>query len=304
MVVVIAPPRVRPGDRVAVVAPAGPVPRDRFVVGAEILRGRYALVHGERLFTRTGFLAGDDEARLAELQRALDDDEVAAVICARGGYGLTRILARIDLTRFAARPKPVVGFSDVTALLALVARAGVVAVHGPVVTQLGELPPDDAAALIALLEDPAPPPPMAGLTQVAGPARAVEGRLLGGNLELVRSLAGTPQQLDLDGAVLLLEEVGERPYRIDRALTQLAEAGALRGVVGCVVGDLVGCAERDGAPPTALEVIAERLGRLDIPVVAGAPIGHGGRNRAVPHGARVRLDPAAGVLAFSDGAVR
>jgi muramoyltetrapeptide carboxypeptidase len=288
---------------VAIVAPAGPVPRDRFVAGGEILRGRYALVHDERLFARAGFLAGDDEARLAELQRALDDDGVAAVICARGGYGLTRILSRLDLARFAARPKPVVGFSDVTALLAAIARAGVIAVHGPVVTQLGELPPEDAAALVALLEEPAPPPPIEGLTHVAGPARAVEGRLLGGNLELVRSLAGTAHQLDLDGAVLLLEEIGERPYRIDRALTQLAEAGGLRGLAGCVVGDLVGCAERDGSPPSALEVIAERLGRLGVPVVAGAPIGHATRNRAVPHGGRVRLDPAAGVLAFVDGAV-
>jgi muramoyltetrapeptide carboxypeptidase len=288
---------------VAIVAPSGPVPRDRFVAGAEILGARYELVHDERLFERTGFLAGSDEARLAELQRALDDDSVTAVLCARGGYGLTRILGRLDLSRFSARPKPVVGFSDVTALLAAIARAGVVAIHGPVVTQLGELPSDDAAALIALLEDPAAPPPIEGLAHVAGPRCVVEGRLVGGNLELVRTLVGTMHQLDLEGAVLLLEDVGERPYRIDRVLTQMEAAGALRRLGGCVVGDLVGCAERDGSPPSALEVIAERLGRLDIAVVAGAPIGHGARNRAVPHGGRVRLDAAAGVLSFVDGAV-
>lgn len=297
----IRPPRLRPGARVAVVAPAGPVPREPFAAGAAILQTRYELVYDERIFTRTGFLAGDDDARLAELGRALADPAIEAVVCARGGYGLMRLLPRLDAAGFARAPKPLVGFSDVTALHAWAARAGVASLHAPVVTQLGHLGGEDAAALFALLESPAPPPPLTGLRALHG--GAAEGRLAGGNLELVSRLVGTPWALDLDGAVLLIEEIGERPYRIDRQLTQLALAGAFDGLRAVVVGDLVGCAEKDGAGPTAEEVIAERFAARGVPVLAGAPVGHGARNRALPLGARVRVDTAAGTVRFADGAV-
>jgi muramoyltetrapeptide carboxypeptidase len=298
----IRPPRVQAGDRIAVVAPAGPVPRDRFAAGAAILRSRYQLVHEERIFERQGYLAGSDEVRAAELQAALADPSVRAVVCARGGYGLTRILDRLDAAPFVRAPKPVVGFSDVTALLAWAARAGVVALHAPVVTQLGDLPDEDAAALVALLESHVPPPPLTGLRALAPGAAA--GRLLGGNLELVSRLVGTPWALDLRDAVLLIEEVGERPYRIDRQLTQLGSAGALAGLRGAVVGALHRCVEPDGSGPSGEEVIGERLGALGIPVLAGAPVGHGPRNRALPHGARVRVDAAAGTVEFLDAAVQ
>jgi muramoyltetrapeptide carboxypeptidase len=298
---VIRPPRLRPGSRVAVVAPAGPVPREAFAAGSRILQARYQLVHDERIFARTGYLAGDDDARAAELGRALADPSIEAIFCARGGYGLLRILDRLDPDALARAPKAIVGFSDVTALLAWAARAGVAALHAPVITQLGALPPADAEALFALVESPAAPPPLEGLRALH--PGAADGRLLGGNLELISRLCGTPWQLDLDGAVLLLEEVGERPYRVDRQLTQLGLAGALGGLRGVVLGDFVACVEKDGSPPDVEAVVAERFAGLGVPVVAGAPIGHGPRNRAVPHGARVRVDAAAGVVEFLEGAV-
>jgi muramoyltetrapeptide carboxypeptidase len=282
---------------VAVVAPAGPVPRERFAAGARILGARYQLVHDERIFTKTGFLAGSDEERAAELSRALADPSIAAVICARGGYGLMRILGRLDAEPYLRAPKPIVGFSDVTALHAWAARAGVVSVHAPVVTQLGALEAEDASALIDLLESASPPPPVEGLRTLVG-GRA-QGLLRGGNLELISRLVGTPWQLDLDGAILLLEEVGEAPYRIDRALTQLELAGALAGVRGVVLGDFERC-EAD-TPPAAEEVVVERLGRLGVPIVADAPVGHGKRNRALPLGARAEISD--GTLIFADAAV-
>jgi muramoyltetrapeptide carboxypeptidase len=292
---------LRAGSRVAIVAPAGPVPRDAFLAGAAILGARYTLVHDERIFARSGFLAGDDDARTAELAAALADPAIEALFCARGGYGLMRILDRLDLAAFARAPKLIVGFSDITALHAWAARAGVASLHGPVVTQLGKLPPDDAAALFALAESPAAPPPLTGLHALS--AGRAEGRLVGGNLELISRLCGTPWALSLDGAVLLIEEVGERPYRIDRQLTQLRLSGALDRLAGVVVGGLVGCTEKDGSPPEAEAVIAERLGGRGIPVLAGAPIGHGPRNRAVPQGTRVRLESVAGTIDFLEGAV-
>ena len=297
------PPRIGPGARVAVVAPAGPVPREPFAAGAAILGARYRLVHDERIFARDGFLAGDDAARTRELQAALSDPTIDAVVCARGGWGLLRILDRLDATAFTRAPKPIVGFSDVTALLAWAARAGVASLHAPVITQLGKLPADDAAALFALLESPDPPPPLTDL-RVLCDGRAAEGRLLGGNLEVLTRLTGTPWSLPIDEPwLLLLEEVGERPYRIDRQLTHLLLAGALRNVAGVVVGDLIGCAEKDGSPPDAFAVIAERLGTLGVPVLAGAPVGHGDRNRALPYGTRARLDVAGKRVEFLEAAV-
>ena len=132
------------------------------------------------------------------------------------------------------------------------------------------------------------------------------GRLLGGNLEMLSRLCGTALAgalLPGEPVLLLLEEVGEQPYRIDRALTQLLESGALSAVVGVIVGDLTACAARDGAPPDALSVITERLRPLGVPICAGAPIGHGARNRAVPLGAWATLDARAGELRFDEGAV-
>jgi len=305
----IRPPRLRAGSRVAVVAPAGPVPRDAFAAGAAILGARYQLVHEERIFARTGFLAGDDDARAAELAAALADPAVEAIFCARGGYGLMRILPRFDGAALARAPKLVVGFSDVTALHAWAFAAGVTSLHAPVITQLGKLPPDDAAALFAACESPAAPPPVTGLRAIDGGASAsassgpVEGPLVGGNLEMISRLCGTPWALRLDGAILFLEDVGERPYRVDRQLTQLRLAGALDRVAGVVLGDFIGCVEKDGSAPDAEAVITERLAGRGVPIVAGAPIGHGERNRALPHGARARLDAAAGTLTLFEGAV-
>ncbi len=298
----IRPPRLSPGDPVAVVAPAGPVPRDRFEAGARILSARYRLVHEERVFARSGFLAGSDEERRSELARALADPSVKAVICARGGYGLMRILPSLDMEALRRAPKAIVGFSDITALHAWSAHAGVAGIHGPVVTQLGDLPEEDVRSLFELLESPRPPPPIGGL-RVLAPGSAT-GVLLGGNLELISRLAGTPWQLELRGAVLLLEEVGERPYRIDRALTQLELAGGLDGLRGVALGALEKCNEPPSSTvqsPTAEEVVVERLGRLGVPIVAGLPVGHGARNRALPLGTRVTIEGDS--LRFEEAAV-
>ncbi len=183
-------------------------------------------------------------------------------------------------------------------------RAGVVAVHGPVVTQLGNLGDSDQQALIALLENPNPGVLLTDLGPVI-PGRAA-GLLLGGNLEVFSRLIGTRFLPDLSGAILFIEDLGERPYRIDRLLTALDLAGVFDAVSAVVVGDFTGCDEPEatrGQSPTAEEVLIERLGRLPIPVVVGAPVGHGTRNRALPYGALCELDAFSGVLTAREGAV-
>jgi muramoyltetrapeptide carboxypeptidase len=289
---------------VRVVAPAGPVPREGFAAGAEILGRRYQLRYDDGLFEREGYLAGSDERRLAELTAAFADPEARAVVLARGGYGLLRILPFLDPAALRARPLPIVGFSDGTALLAHAARAGVAAVHGPVVTQLASLPAPDHAALFRLLEEPAPGELLEGLEErVPGRAR---GPLLGGNLEVFSRLMGTPYLPDLAGAILFLEDLGERPYRLDRLVTHLDLAGVFSAVAGVIVGDFSTCLEPEptrASSPTAAEVLVDRLSRLAIPVVTGGLFGHGTRNLALPYGTLCELDTRKGTLVAMEGAV-
>jgi muramoyltetrapeptide carboxypeptidase len=288
----IRPPRLRPGDPVAVVAPSGPVHEGRFELGRGRLAKRYDLRFTQRLFERKGYLAGDDDARLRELNLALADPDTRAILCARGGFGTQRLLTRLDGAQLRRTPKPIVGFSDITALHAFALHHGVTSVHSPVVTQLGVMSPEDEAALYALLEGEVGAP-LAGLRSIAARA-SCEGPLVGGNLAMVTSLLATPYALPLDGAVLLLEEVGEAPYRIDRMLTQLELAGAWERVAGVVIGELTNCKADDS--PTANEVVHERLAGLSVPVLVDLPVGHGKTNRALGHGVRVRVDGTNGAL--------
>ena len=300
----IRPPRLAPGDVVRVVAPSGPVPREAFAEGAALLAARYRLRYDDGLFTRTGYLAGPDERRLAEVRAALEDPEARAVIMARGGYGLLRLLPFLDPAVIARNPRPVVGFSDGTALLATAARANLAAIHGPVVTQLGSLGSTDQQALFALLEQPGPRLLLEGLDELI-PGR-VRGPLMGGNLEVFSRLVGTPFMPDLSGAILFFEDLGERPYRLDRLLTALDLAGVFGAAVAVVAGDFSGCREPEPTradSPTADEVLVERLGRLPIPVALGGAFGHQGRNRALPYGTLCELDTPGGTLVALEGAV-
>jgi muramoyltetrapeptide carboxypeptidase len=301
----IRPVALKPGDVVRLVAPSGPVFSDALMDGVKLLSGRYRVRHDPSiLFAAKGYLAGPDEQRRKSLIEAFSDDEARAIFMARGGYGLLRIVADIDPELLIRHPKPVVGFSDGTVLLALAARVGLAAIHGPVATQLGRLPSEDWAALTTLLESPEPQP-LLGELEVLHPGRA-EGRLLGGNLEVFSRLIGTPILPDLDGAILFLEEVGERPYRLDRLLTHLELAGVFARVAAVVMGDLVECEEpadsRLTVPPPG-EVVRERLGRLHIPVVLGGHFGHGERNRPLPYGVLARLDTSTRSLVALEGVV-
>ena len=294
--------RLDPGDAVAVVAPAGPPPPERYRLGLEVLERRYRVVRRHQPTEGAPFpyLADDDLARAKALNAALADEAVRALFCARGGYGCSRILAHLDARLFAERRLPLVGFSDVTALHAWAATLGVPTIHGPVVTQFCDIPASDVAAVFALLEGRSLPQ-LEGLeTIVAGPA--VEGPLLGGNLALLAHLCGTPHLPEMAGAILLLEDVDEAPYRLDRQLTQLQLSGVLDGVAGILLGDFVDCDGEQGDPPqmvAARSVLARRLSQLGVPLVAGAPVGHGRRNLPLPLGLPARLDPPRGTLTFA-----
>ncbi|MDP9022698.1 MAG: LD-carboxypeptidase [Actinomycetota bacterium] len=307
---VVRPPALRPGDRVAIVSPSSPVVhRDRLERGLAQLRSwgldPVVFPHADDVH---GHLAGTDDDRAADLNAAFRDPGIRAVIASRGGYGVTRILHRLDWAALRHDPKLVVGFSDVTALLlAAWQRLRLVTVHGPFAGRLHLLGGDEESAhLRRLLTDPRP----AGMLTRAGDAPVetvvggvAEGRLLGGNLSVLCALVGTVDAPDTDGAILVIEDVNEAPYRLDRSLTQLHRAGVLDHVTGVIVGEMVGCDPPTDRPslPTAAVVRAAFAG-LGIPVVHGLPIGHVDRQLALPLGVRSRLDADAGTLTLLEPA--
>jgi muramoyltetrapeptide carboxypeptidase len=294
----VCPPALEPGDRVAVVAPAGACRAEALAPGLAVLRGfGLAPVPSEVLYQRHRYLAGEDELRARALMAAFEDPSIAGIVCARGGYGSLRLLSRLDFDRMAAHPKRLVGFSDISALLWAVSdRAGLVCFHGPTVASLAKADPPTVEALRAALM--AGPEIIVALDEArfltAGDA---SGHLCGGNLTTLCHLLGTAFAPHFDGGIVVLEDRGEAPYRIDRMLTQLRLAGALDGVGAVVLGDFIDC----GAEADLWAVFEDLLGDLGIPVVVGCGIGHGRRNLAWPLGLPARLDAARAILEVTRG---
>jgi muramoyltetrapeptide carboxypeptidase len=291
----LRPSRLRTGDLVAVVSPAGPTRPDRLAAGVGVLESWGLRVRVEPTEeTREPWLAGDDAHRAAAFSRAWGDPDVAAVWTARGGFGTQRMLDLVDWDALAGvAPKLLVGFSDITALhQAVAARWGLATVHGPGVAGLGDGDADAVAGVRALVMDGAP------LTLRGRPGSAggaAEGTVTGGNLAVLASGSGTSLVRPAAHGVALLEDVGEPPYRLDRWVTQLLRTGWFDDVRGVALGQLTGC----GDPGEAEALLVDRLAPLGVPVVTDLPVGHVAGNRAVPLGVHARLDADAGTLAFA-----
>lgn len=295
----LKPQSLRPRDPVRVVAPAGPFDREGFESGLALLSQRYAPRVRPDIFEAQRYLAGPDARRSAELSEALSDSTARAIFCARGGYGSQRLLPNLPLGD--APLSVLVGFSDITALHLASQALGRISIHGPVLTQLGKQPGPVQEQLFRLLESPEAPAPLRGSATYV-PGRA-EGRLLGGNLSVVTRLLGTPYLPSFAGAVLLLEDVGERPYRLDRMWTHLELAGVFAQVKGIVLGDFTLCEEK-GADYSSADVLRSLAEETGLPCAAGFPIGHGDLNYSVALGTHVRLDAGEATLAFLEGAVQ
>lgn len=296
------PRPVRPGATIGVVAPSGPVPAGQLEAGLERLHAwGYKTVLGDSVLNGRGYLAGTDDQRAADFNRVWANPAVEAVICARGGYGAMRILERIDWDLVRRSPKFFCGFSDITTLhLAMAREAGLVTFHGPMVAAFGGAEDYNAAGLRLALQEPGPlgeiPWPDPGEEGAPRPftvrSGVAEGRLSGGNLSLIVSLLGTRWEPDFTGCIILLEDVDEAPYRVDRMLTQLLLAGKLQRAAGILVGDSPTCLQGSPDRPslTLMEVLADLLVPLGVPVLYGFPCGHGPHRATLPLGVRVRLD--------------
>lgn len=274
-------PIVPVGTPIAVVAPSHAYNPEQLNAGLAIARAAgHHLVLLDDIHTPHRYFAHTDERRLATLTAALTSPDFGAVWAVRGGSGVTRLLPRLPWANIP--PRPVIGFSDLTPLLdAMAARTGAVGVHGPVLHSLAATDRADQEALFALLAGAATPP-LRGEVWSSGHAR---GPLRGGNLTLLAATCGTPFQCRAEGAILLLEDIGETPYRLDRSLQQLLGAGVFDGVAGIVLGTWDGCAAPAGSTWRLEDMLAEVLLPLGIPVIAGLPCGHGNRNQALLIGA-------------------
>lgn len=242
---------------------------------------------GEHVYSRMGYLAGTDTQRVQDFEAAWCDPEVAAVIAARGGYGCTRLLPLFDLSSLTGHRKIFIGFSDCTAILNdMVCRWGQVAFHGPVATALAN---DRDTARSALSTLSGRMPQLVGAPRVLREGCA-EGVLLGGCLSIVVALLGTAYEPRWDGAVLFVEDVNEKPYRVDRMLTQLDQAGVLRRIRALVFGEMVGCCAENNESWSVWEVIEDRVKDFGGPVLGGLRSGHGSCREVLPLGVRVRVE--------------
>jgi muramoyltetrapeptide carboxypeptidase len=266
------------GDRVAVIAPASPFSREQFEEGLTELRAiGFEPVYDDRVFLRDGYLAGSAETRARAFIDAWTDPAVAAVFTARGGYGSVQVLPLLSRDTLRATPKLLVGYSDITALLSFVTTfCGIVAIHGPTITgrfAQGQEGYDQSVLLRAMCQSE----PLGELTspmlETMRPGDA-EGVLVGGNLTQLAATLGTPFAFaPPDGCVLFLEDVNERPYRLDRLLTQLRQAGVLSRAAALVFGEMPGCDEPDGSL-VARDAIARCVADFPGPVLVGLASGH------------------------------
>ena len=283
----IKPHGLQKGDRIGIIAPAGPVLQHEIQPGLDLLESLgFEPVCAPHLFEQKGYLAGEDKARLKDLHGMFRDKKIKAVFCARGGYGTHRILQKLDYPLFRRNPKIFIGYSDITALLfALFKKSGLMTIHGPVLKDLLKGDGANATLLVKLMTSEE-------LTTVNFPSGTAvkkgraEGVVIGGNLSLICHLIGTPFLPSFKGKLLFMEEKGEPLYRIDRMLSHLLVSGELAKCGGLMLGAFEEC----GDPASVIDLVSERCSGLHMPILTGLPVGHGEQNVPLPIGARAVLD--------------
>ena len=297
---IIKPQRLRQGDKIGVISPAGPVSESELQPGLSLIESSGFRVRlGSHVYNSQGYLAGKDEARLEDLHAMFQDQEIKAIFCARGGYGSLRLLDNIHYDLIKENPKILVGYSDITALLMAIHRkTGLVTFHGPMIRELTAKDQSNWENLLRLLSSNQPTELSLteGTELVQGQAT---GPLMGGNLSLICHLIGTDFLPSLDGCILFVEEKGEALYRLDRMLTHLSLTNQLKGVSGLIAGRFEGCGEMSAINQLLMDIALD----LDIPLIAGVPVGHGQKNVALPLGIQAELDTNKMTLSIMEACV-
>ena len=295
----VRPSRLKPGDTIGIVAPAGPFDSEKFMKGKTVLESMgFQTIFDEGIFQKHGFLAGTDIQRTDQVNRLFADPTVQAIACARGGYGSIRILSFLDFETIQKHPKIFLGFSDISALLSvLYDQCGLVTFHGPVVTTLAKATEKTIMAMKTALTSDAPLELTPEDGKVIKPG-VCSGLVAGGNLTTLCHLVGTPYAPNFKGKILLLEDVGEMPYRIDRMLTQMKLAGCFNSIAGLILGVFEEC----GHLNEIVEIFNNIFENANIPILAGFGMGHGEHNLTIPMGLGATLDTDKNRLLFHEPA--
>ena len=297
---------LRAGDTIGIVAPSSTLADNSLEAGAAFLQSLgYRVKLGKSLAASWGYLAGTDEARAQDIHDAFADDSVDGIMCLRGGYGATRLLPLLDYDLIAAHPKIFIGFSDITALHTMfLQRCHMATVHGPMLLSLPKASEYTKEQLEKGLKNPFAAGPVAvpeGRKVEALVPGTAEGTLCGGNIMLLAATAGTPYELDGTGGIVLLEEIGEEAYSLDRMLRQLEQSGLPRRAAAFVFGEFTHCQPTEPAPYefTVKEIIAQYAHRWGKPAVWGFPAGHGADNAWLPLGMTARLQSRDGASSLT-----
>lgn len=310
------PPRLRPGDTVGLIQPAGfAADLAGPQTAIETIRAMGLVPKlGQHVYDRHGYLAGTDESRAADINAMFADRSVRAIFTARGGWGSARVLPYLNWDAISSNPKLLIGFSDITALhLAIAARGGFPTIHAPNAgTNWGPLSLETFRRLAFDAALPFYQSQSGGSVPISGapgietvrPGRA-SGRLIGGNLTVLSTLMGTPFLPSFDGAILFLEDVDEAIYSVDRMLTQLVLSGVLRRVAGVVFGRCARCAPQSASSGGFVlsDVLVRHLRPLGVPVFSGATIGHISNQLSLPVGVQAEIDAAAGTIRILEAVV-
>lgn len=297
----IIPQRLSPGDTIGIVAPASPFDKELFHQGiAELQAMGYQTAVPPELFAANRYLAGSDLQRAQLVNRFFADSSIQAIFCAKGGFGSIRILPLLDFEGISKNPKIIVGFSDITSLLvAVYLRCNLVTYHGPTVTTLGNSDQKTKDALTAALSSDAPieMKTSKGVTLQTG---SVSGPILAGNLTTLCHLVGTPYEPPFEGHILLLEDRGEAPYRLDRIMSQMKLAGCFAELAGVVLGSFKDCGQQKEIHTIIKDIFADQ----PLPILAGLDFGHSPTNLTIPIGLEATLDADRHTLAFQTSATR
>lgn len=290
------------GSRLAVVAPSFSVNLDRLHQTEEQLASRgFLLTRREDISSRFEYFAGTDSRRSNELSEALQNSSVNGIVCARGGYGSTRILSNLNERVLRKARKPLAGYSDITSILLWQwQHAELVGFHSPMLDRLGGLETKELDSMVSVLMG------RKGYTTLNGVGLSgtnAIGTLIGGSLTMIVASLGTSWEIDTRGAILLIEEINEKPYEIDRMLQQLRAAGKFGSLAGVGVGYLINCSDPKREHPTAEEVIEAAIAPLGIPVVTDLPFGHGSPNMTWPVGIEAEINAKNGEIVFLESGV-
>jgi len=301
---IIKPPRLKSGDKIAIVAPASYISEEELQDSIKNLNQLgFETSYSEKILLQKGYFAGSDKDRAIDLMEKFSDKSIKGIVCARGGYGGARILPLLNYKIIRANPKVLIGYSDVTALLyGIYKKAGLITFHGPVGTStfndysvgnFKKVLMNPERNMVFTNSESGDDENIYGVTTIV--KGKGKGRLAGGNLSIMVSLIGTPYDVNYSNKIIFIEEVGEEPYRIDRMLTQMIEAGKFKHAAGIMMGIFSNCEPKEKNPSynksfSLMEVLVDRFAKLKIPVVYGMSFGHVKDKFTIPFGARAELD--------------